>query len=138
MGASRHRVFVLALGLALSAAGCVDEETREVAGSDLFLRYCASCHGTDAKGNGPIAASLKRPPADLTRVAKRAGGRFDEAAVMAAIDGRRLVAEHGSREMPVWGALFEEEHEGQPFQAYTGQLQSRALADYLRTIQATE
>ena len=57
---------------------------------------------------------------------------------MATIDGRRLVAEHGSREMPVWGVLFEEEREGQPFQAYTGQLQSRALSDYLRSIQVTE
>ena len=132
------RLRVLALALFLAAAGCVDEESREVAGSDLFLRYCASCHGTDAKGSGPVAASLTRPPADLTAIAKRAGGRFDEAAVMATIDGRRLVAEHGSREMPVWGAVFEEEREGKPFQAYAGLLQARALADYLRSIQVKE
>ena len=136
MGAARHTI--LALALFLAAAGCVDEETREVAGSDLFLRYCASCHGADATGNGPLAGALKRPPADLTALAKRSGGRFDEGAVMATIDGRRLVSEHGSREMPVWGTLFEEEHEGQPFQAYAGLLQSRALVDYLRSIQVTE
>jgi mono/diheme cytochrome c family protein len=126
--------------LLVAAAGCVDRESRHVAGSDLFLRYCASCHGADAKGNGPMAGSLKIPPADLTTLAKRAGGRFDEGAVMATIDGRRLVAAHGSREMPVWGALFEEEREreGKPFQAYVGLLQSRALSDYLRSIQATE
>jgi mono/diheme cytochrome c family protein len=128
----------LALVLLVVAAGCVDEETQAVAGRDLFLRYCASCHGIDAKGGGPVGASLKRPPADLTTLARRSGGRFDEGAVMATIDGRRLVAEHGSREMPVWGVLFEEEHEGRPFQAYTGLLQSRALSDYLRSIQVTE
>jgi mono/diheme cytochrome c family protein len=132
----------LALGLAallsVAGAGCRDEESREVAGSDLFLRYCASCHGTDAKGNGPVAASLKRAPADLTALAKRSGGRFDESAVMAAIDGRRLVSEHGSREMPVWGAVFEKEHAGEPFQAYAGIRESRALADYLRSIQVAE
>ena len=128
---------LLALSVVLSA-GCVDRESRHVAGSDLFLRYCASCHGADAKGNGPIAGALKRPPADLTTLAKRNGGRFDEGAVMSMIDGRRLVAEHGSREMPVWGVVFEEEREGQPYQAYAGLLQSRALADYLRSIQVTE
>ena len=57
---------------------------------------------------------------------------------MSMIDGRRLVAEHGSREMPVWGVVFEEEREGQPYQAYAGLLQSRALVDYLRSIQVTE
>jgi len=128
----------LALVLLALAAGCVDEETQAVAGRDLFLRYCASCHGIDAKGGGPLAASLKRQPADLTTLAKRSGAPFDEGAVMATIDGRRLVAEHGSREMPVWGVLFEEEREGQPFQAYTGLLHSRALSDYLRSIQVTE
>jgi mono/diheme cytochrome c family protein len=129
---------VLALVLAASAAACVDEEGRELAGKDLYLRYCASCHGADAKGSGAVAANLKRPPADLTALAERSGGRFDEAAVMAAIDGRRLVAEHGSREMPIWGAVFEDEHEGEAFQSYTGLLQARALTDYLRSIQGTK
>jgi mono/diheme cytochrome c family protein len=136
----RRRILApgLAALLALAGAGCVDEETRELAGSDLYLRYCASCHGADGKGNGPVAASLKTAPADLTGLAKRSGGRFDETAVMSAIDGRRRVSEHGSREMPVWGAVFEKEHAGEPFQAYVGLLQSRALADHLRSIQVQE
>ena len=54
---------------------------------------------------------------------------------MAIIDGRRSVAAHGSREMPVWGAVFEEERKGQPYPGYTGLLQSRLLTDYLRSIQ---
>jgi mono/diheme cytochrome c family protein len=129
-----------ALALVLAVAGaclvaCVDEESREVAGKDLYLRYCASCHGAGGKGDGPVGSSLKRAPSDLTTLARRSGGRFDEAALMAAIDGRRTVAEHGSREMPVWGAVFETEHRGEPFQAYVGLLQTRALVDYLRSIQ---
>lgn len=120
--------------LAASLAGCVDPETREVAGRDLYLRHCASCHGDDGRGSGPVAASLTTPAADLTRLAERAG-RFDEAAVMSAIDGRRKVAAHGPREMPVWCVVFEQEQEGQPFQVYAGLLQTRALADYLRSIQ---
>ncbi len=128
----------LALAVGGALAGCVDETRREVAGKDLYLRYCASCHGAGGKGDGPVAGSLRRPPTDLTALARRAGGRFDEAALMASIDGRRAVAEHGSREMPVWGAVFETEHAGEPFQAYVGLLETRALVDYLRSIQARE
>jgi mono/diheme cytochrome c family protein len=128
--------FALALAVAGAlGAACVDEESREVAGADLYLRYCASCHGPGGRGDGPVAASLKRRPADLTGLALRAGGHFDEAALMSAIDGRRLVAEHGSREMPIWGAVFQAEHKGEPFQAYVGLLHTRALVDYLRSIQ---
>jgi mono/diheme cytochrome c family protein len=35
-------------------------------GQALFAQNCAACHGAAAKGDGPAAASLKRPPADLT------------------------------------------------------------------------
>jgi hypothetical protein len=66
---------------------------------------------------------------------KRAGGRYDESYVMSVIDGRRAVAAHGTRDMPVWGAIFEEESRGEPYPAYQGLLKSRFLVDYLRTIQ---
>lgn len=124
----------LLLALAFALGACVDAETREVAGRDLYLRHCASCHGPAGRGDGPVAASLNRPPTDLTALAARTG-RFDEAEVMSAIDGRRLVAAHGQREMPVWGVVFEEQQAGQPFQVYAGLQQSRALTDYVRSIQ---
>jgi mono/diheme cytochrome c family protein len=101
----------------------------------MYQRYCASCHGTAGKGDGPVAQSLRRPPADLTTLAKRAGGRFDEPTVLAIIDGRRQVAEHGPREMPVWGEVFDEALRGQLYTRYTGLLQSRVLVDYLRALQ---
>ena len=37
-----------------------------MAGRDLFESYCATCHGRDGKGAGPVAGALKTPPADLT------------------------------------------------------------------------
>jgi mono/diheme cytochrome c family protein len=127
----------LALAFASAAASaCVDREDRHVAGSDLYRQYCSSCHGAAGKGDGPLAATLKRPPADLTRIADRNGGKFDEAALMSVIDGRRIVAEHGPREMPVWGARFEDELRGEPMHTYVGLLQTRSLVDYLRSIQA--
>jgi hypothetical protein len=54
---------------------------------------------------------------------------------MQVIDGRTLVAEHGPRNMPVWGVVFEEELEGEPYAGYTSLLRSRNLTDYLRSIQ---
>ena len=68
-----------------------------------FKQYCASCHGVDGTGNGPVAPSLKTKPADLTLLSKNNGGVFPERDVHDFIDGTKLVAAHGSREMPVWG-----------------------------------
>jgi mono/diheme cytochrome c family protein len=127
------RAPLLLVALALAACGrapAVDES-----GRNTYLRYCASCHGAEGKGAGPLAAELETPPADLTQLAKRNGGRWDQSAVMAAIDGRRHVAAHGPRDMPVWGAIFEQEGRGEPYPAYQGLLKSRLLVDYLATIQ---
>lgn len=33
----------------------------------LFQNYCAGCHGTAGRGDGPLAARLSRPPRDLGR-----------------------------------------------------------------------
>jgi mono/diheme cytochrome c family protein len=72
-------------------------------GADLYARHCASCHGLQGTGDGPAAAALSRPPADLTRIAARRGGRFPDAEIAHWIDGRFEVAAHGTREMPIWG-----------------------------------
>ena len=37
-----------------------------VRGEALFAQNCALCHGAGGRGDGPSAASLTRPPADLT------------------------------------------------------------------------
>ncbi len=114
---------------------CVDRQSRAPAGTELYRRYCASCHGAEGRGDGPLSAALSPPPADLTTLARRNGGRFPESDVMATIDGRRLVAVHGPRDMPVWGAVFESEHAGEPYPAYTTLLDARALSDHLRELQ---
>lgn len=129
------RAHALALAAGLLALGCSSRYAEEPSGREVYLRHCASCHGEAGKGDGPVAASLRRAPSDLTTIARRAGGRFDEVKVMQVIDGRTLVAEHGSRAMPVWGAVFEAELEGEPYASYTSLLRSRNLTDYLRAIQ---
>jgi len=80
--------------------------TRTMEGPDLYAEYCAVCHGKDGKGGGPAAAALKKEPADLTQLARKNGGKFDELRVLGVINGSDVVAAHGSRDMPIWGTVF--------------------------------
>jgi len=81
--------------------------TQSVAGKDLFREYCAVCHGTAGKGDGPAAGALKTPLPDLTQISKKNGGKFPELQVQHIINGEadEPVA-HGSKDMPIWGNLF--------------------------------
>ena len=77
-------------------------------GRDLYQFYCASCHGRDARGPGPVAPALRVDPPDLTRLALRNGGVFPRERVAAIVEGRidPPLQAHGPREMPVWGPIF--------------------------------
>jgi mono/diheme cytochrome c family protein len=85
--------------------------TDSLVGSDLFRSYCASCHGADGKGRGPVANVLKVPPADLTTLARRNGGKYPAALVRDTLYGARTPnpsAAHGTSEMPLWGSIFKQ------------------------------
>ena len=74
-----------------------------------FNWSCATCHGIDGKGKGPLSSELKVPPADLTVLAKKNNGAFPLTQVYEVIDGRKVIEAHGAREMPIWGALNSKE-----------------------------
>jgi mono/diheme cytochrome c family protein len=115
----RHLTFIpvavaLLGGCAQQAAEPVAPSTpqsRAAAGAEIFRRYCASCHGASARGDGEVAHSLRVKPADLTRIAARRG-QFDAPAIAAYIDGRTRVASHGPADMPIWGRRFDDRLEG--------------------------
>jgi mono/diheme cytochrome c family protein len=75
-------------------------------GSDLYLSYCAACHGRDGRGHGPTVAALKSPVPDLTTIWRRHGGKFPRERIRATIGGEDRPAAHGSSEMPLWGTIF--------------------------------
>jgi hypothetical protein len=75
-------------------------------GPDLYRSYCATCHGRDGKGNGPMAAALKVPPIDLNVLARNQNGVFPTRAVEITIRRGRTVTVHGPDDMPVWGRSF--------------------------------
>lgn len=76
-------------------------------GRDSFELYCASCHGREGAGNGPVAAALRTPPANLTTLSQRNNGTFPRQRVLAFIDGSsRANDAHGPGDMPIWGTTF--------------------------------
>ena len=89
-------------------------QTSAASGKEMFNAYCASCHGADAKGDGPAAAALKSKPADLTALAKDNGGKFPSDRVMSILRGQATVTAHGNLDMPVWGPVFWRMSQGHP------------------------
>jgi mono/diheme cytochrome c family protein len=78
-------------------------------GPAVFQAYCAVCHGKDARGGGPAASALKRRTPDLSRMSQRNGGVFPFERVQKIISGKGPgITAHGSREMPIWGPIFDE------------------------------
>ncbi len=100
-------------------------------GQEMFMQYCAVCHGKDGRGRGPAAAALKKAPTDLTTLAARNNGTFPESRVYQYIQGDTEVTAHGSREMPIWGALFRDLNRD----ATVEQMRIGNLTSYLSSIQ---
>jgi mono/diheme cytochrome c family protein len=75
-------------------------------GKDVYREYCAVCHGTTGRGDGPAARALKTPPADLTTITKRHGTFPRKTVEETILAQNEPLASHGSREMPIWGPIF--------------------------------
>ena len=100
-------------------------------GADLYKAYCASCHGSNAKGHGPVSPVLITQAPDLTTIAKRNGGVFPSQRVRKIIAGVEIIIAHGTREMPIWGPIFHQVEEDRDY----GEVRLQKLTDYLRSLQ---
>ena len=106
--------------------------TPDQSGERLFRTHCATCHGANAQGGGPLADRLRHAPPDLTRYTERNDGIFPTERVHRIIDGRE-VPSHGDRDMPVWGDAFRSEPDG--LTADQAKARIDAIVGYLRAIQ---
>jgi mono/diheme cytochrome c family protein len=106
--------------------------TNPSSGRQMYDAYCASCHGQGGRGNGPAAPALKVPPTDLTQLAAKNGGTFPGVHVAQVIKGEPMMAAHGSKEMPVWGPVFNKMGQHDPA---LEQLRIRNLTKYIAGMQ---
>ena len=108
----RSIIFVSGVVLLFSITLGIEIEAAEAEqGKQLYMQYCASCHGKDGRENGSVSPYLKIAVPDLTMLKKNNKGIYPLDDVMATIDGRRTVRSHGDRDMPVWGEIFLKETE---------------------------
>jgi mono/diheme cytochrome c family protein len=108
-------------------------ETSPASGKEMYLQYCASCHGKDGKGGGPAAVALKTAPSNLTTLAAHNNGSFPDVRVSRLIEGTDQLAAHGSHEMPIWGQVF---HQMDGMGPSTMKLRVANLTGYLKALQA--
>jgi len=100
------RMLVRLIMIIATAAGAVSAQDTDVEhGRDLFLCFCAECHGKDAASMGPLAELLAIDPPDLTELTARNRGAFPIEAVAKQIDGRIAIEPHSY--MPVFGPSLE-------------------------------
>ena len=102
-------------------------------GQVMYKQYCAACHGTGAKGDGPMASLLKVPPANLTTLAKRHNGEFPYEYVSNVLRfGPGPTMLHGTSDMPTWGPIFQHLDKNNE---KVVQQRIKNLSDYLASLQ---
>lgn len=126
----------VAAGALLFASTAVQAQDGD-AGSELYRVHCATCHGIEATGKGPMAGVLVIKPTDLTTLQAGNKGIFPTEMVVKRIDGRDALVSHGSP-MPVYGHFFEgndvaiKAPSGQPI------LTSQPIVDLLAYLQSLQ
>ena len=114
--------------------GPISEEAAIAGGRASFQAYCASCHGRDGMGGGPVASQLTIAPTDLTTLSARFDGSFPGEYVLRIIDGREEFLAHGSRTMPVWGNIWRYDEDDPKSEAEALRVMHE-LSMYLESIQ---
>ncbi len=110
------RIFTIAMVAMLAVTMGYAETSRKIIinagktspadGPDMYKNYCASCHGVNGKGNGPVASRLSARPTDLTVLAASNRSKFPSVHVIAVIDQGSNLQAHGVAGMPAWGPVF--------------------------------
>jgi len=82
------------------------ERTIPTDGKQMYVNYCAPCHGADGRGHGPAAAALRTQPTDLTTFSRNNHGKYPDAHVVAVLRYGAEAQARASAEMPVWGPIL--------------------------------
>jgi len=100
-------------------------------GEEMYMSYCAECHGRDGKG-GRSAVAFGVAIPDLTTLAKKNHGHFPYGLVRDAIRGEEHTGTYGPGTMPPWGFVFRYEGSGSRLEVET---RINRLTEYLSSLQ---
>lgn len=136
------RASLILVGMVLCSGAVFAQQQKVDFGKQDYDANCASCHGADGKGNGPMQELLRVRPSDLTQLARRNQGVLPMAQLFDVIEGNN-VPSHGTRDMPIWGREFrveDSEHYKEARGSYDSAALVRArilmLLEYINRIQA--
>ena len=124
----------IAASMTLTASVTFADTQADRAKAD-YMSYCASCHGEDGTGKGPLASELKKSPTDLTQLTKESG-HFPYLQLRKVIDGSDTagsIRSHGTTKMPVWGNVFRKQAGSHPWSESQARIMN--IVDYLASIQ---
>lgn len=130
--------FMPLAALALWASTCWPADYVTLSGKELYERFCASCHGVEGRGDGPVSSYINVEVPDLTLLSRRARGSYPRERVVRIIDGRHIIGAHGSRTMPIWGEDFSRADPGDPDAEAATRIVIDRLADYVSQLQRAE
>ncbi|MFK7941038.1 MAG: cytochrome c [Roseovarius sp.] len=124
-----------ALMLLLAPGAALAEPGNAGRGEETYQDHCATCHGLELTGKGPMAGVLLIAPVNLSRLQADNGDVFPTARVVKRIDGREPLVSHGSP-MPVYGGFLT--GKGVLLTTETGQpiVTTQALADLVAYLRA--
>lgn len=101
-------------------------------GQQMYVSYCAPCHGTNGKGNGPVGTAMRPQPTDLTQLMRKHNGKYPDTHVVSVLQFGTETPAHGTAAMPVWGPILGNMNRSN---LQDKQLRISNLAHYLETIQ---
>lgn len=111
----KHLIKVMTLSALLSLLGmetALAEPPPAFEGRRLYASYCQLCHGTEGKGDGPLAKSMGIEPADLTTTVR---SRSDSmlTSIITGEGGQTITGRdrHNliSDQMPEWKDIFDDD-----------------------------
>jgi high-affinity iron transporter len=94
--------FAVAVGVLGAAADPAQVER----GKQLYSTYCATCHGPNGDGQGPVGKTLNPPPRDFTKAEFKYGGTDKD---IFEVISNGAASKGGSPLMAPWGAVISEQ-----------------------------
>jgi len=122
------------IGACALVSGAAAMQAQPVSTNADYQVFCASCHGAEGHGDGIVAKSLKKRPADLTQLALKNNGVFPADRVFKTVEGLQPDPAHVLQDMPAWGDVFAKSSDSAGAENAAARI--GGLVRYLETLQA--